>query len=381
MSDLAVIIARYADRFHTGLSGHHIASPLGAWMLTALAAGPKTSEASDRAALEEALGLPLKQSFKIAHQLLKTEHPAIRSAAAVWNAAAFDSEKVHDLQQRIGDVAQVGGIPSQQEADQWTVEKTMGLLRKFPLTLTEDTLLVFATALATKIKWKTPFEVLPENTLGFGKGDALHSDMGRGHHAWLQDTEEGIMAVHLASSEDGLAVYSVIADPSVSSDRVLAQAHKIALREQRQVNLHSLALGQGHSWNLREDEEVTERTQRYDVVLPAWEAKSEHDLLRSELGLPVAAEALQASLRTPQQTSAKAVQAAVASYGAEGFEAAAVSTLMIARSAMSAPTLKKVRHCDIRFDHAYAVVAVAEENWRKPSLWDKIPVFSAWVAE
>lgn len=382
MSDVTGVINRYAERFHTGLTDHHIASPLGAWMLAALAAGPD-SDVAHQKTLEEALGLPLEESFALAHRLLQSAHPAIKSAAAVWNSPKFDSVKVQALQERLKDVAQVGGIPSQAEADAWTSEKTIGLIEKFPAELDADTLLVLATALATKIKWRSTFEALPENTLGFGQAEALHTDCTGGHHGWLQETEDGIVAVHLASSEDGLVVYSVIADPSIASERVIAHAHRIATDANRggAVNLSTLDLGKGHSWNLWEDEEVTDHTQRYDVILPAWKAQSEHDLFRPELGLPAAAEALQESVSTPGRSAAKAVQSAVASYGAEGFEAAAVSTLLLARSMAKQPVRTKVRHCDIRFDHAYAVVAVAEKQWRNPSPWDGLPVFSAWVAE
>ena len=42
MSDVATAIARYAQRFHAACDGHHVASPLGAWLLLALCASAST---------------------------------------------------------------------------------------------------------------------------------------------------------------------------------------------------------------------------------------------------------------------------------------------------------------------------------------------------
>jgi hypothetical protein len=44
-TELALPLARYAERFHAELGdGHHVASPLGAWLLLALAASAARSD-------------------------------------------------------------------------------------------------------------------------------------------------------------------------------------------------------------------------------------------------------------------------------------------------------------------------------------------------
>ena len=50
-------------------------------------------------------------------------------------------------------------MPSQTAADVWAADNTDGLIDHFPLPMSEDTLLVLASALATKVDWHQPFEV------------------------------------------------------------------------------------------------------------------------------------------------------------------------------------------------------------------------------
>lgn len=382
MANLVKAVNKYAERFHADTDGHHVASPLGAWLLTALTAGP-ASDPRHQGVLEHTLGMGLPEAFKTAQFLLTNPHPAVHSAAAVWNDEQFDSDKVRDIQKRLRGVAQVGRIPSQDEADAWTRRQTLDLIDKFPVELTPDVLLVLATALATKITWENPFDTLADNPLGFGS-EALHTDCTKGHHGWLHETPpDGIFAVHSARSADGLAVYSVSGQKYASEQLVLKNAYLIATDPSygRRMRLDQVALGDGHSWALREEEDITLDAERYTVTLPAWSAKSKHNLMREALGIPSAAEALVQSLATPQQTVATAVQSAVATYGAEGFEAAALSTLVLARAAAAMPTRQQVRYCDLRFDHPYAVVAVAERAGRERTAWDGLPVFSGWVAD
>jgi len=114
-------------------------------------------------------------------------------------------------------------------------------------------------------------------------------------------------------------------------------------------------------------------------VLPAWEARSMHDLTDERLGFAAAATAL--GKRGPWS----AEQAAMARFTRFGFEAAAVTAMAIALSAR-APGMMRIG--ELRFGHPYAVVAVAasdpyaepdSDDW--PDRWNGLPVFSAWVAQ
>jgi hypothetical protein len=80
----------------------------------------------------------------------------------------------------------------------------------------------------------------------------------------------------------------------------------------------------------------------------------------------------------------EAGQAAMARYTRIGFEAAAVTSLYTARSALiRRPGVRRI--AELRFGHPFAVVAVGAaepQTSRRPlprSPWDGLVVFSAWV--
>jgi hypothetical protein len=161
-SDLAGLVTRYARLFHAVIgSRHHVASPLGAWVLLALCA-PAASGAQ-RGELIDALGCEPEEAAAIAAGLLEAPHPLVAAAAAVWNAAGKGNE-----QWLAGLPASVerGPIPSQDEADWWAREHTLGLIEKFPVKITDEIYLLLATALATKVSWDRPFELAPASALG-----------------------------------------------------------------------------------------------------------------------------------------------------------------------------------------------------------------------
>ena len=47
--------------------------------------------------------------------------------------------------------------------DRWADEQTGGLIEKFPLGIDDETLLVLASALTARVRWRTPFEGAPRD--------------------------------------------------------------------------------------------------------------------------------------------------------------------------------------------------------------------------
>src|SRR5258707_987965 len=79
-TDVAAPLARYARRFHAAIgAGHHVASPLGAWLLLALCA-----TASEAGALGATLGCVPAEAADLAAALLASPHPLVPAAAAPW---------------------------------------------------------------------------------------------------------------------------------------------------------------------------------------------------------------------------------------------------------------------------------------------------------
>ncbi|WP_073251430.1 serpin family protein [Cryptosporangium aurantiacum] len=390
------LVARYAERLHLALSpGHQVASPLGAWLVLALAAPAATG--SVRATLEDVLGEPAQAAAARAGRLLAEPHPAVAAAAALWTRADQRTPALQAWESGLADVVERGAVPSQEGANAWAADRTGGLIDEFPIQVDARTLLVLASALATDVSWGTPFDTVPAAELGADSPwagrvtTALRAPSI--HRCFLALTRDaGTVAVHAADSadDDPLVVVSVIAAPDVAPPAVLAAAHRIASDHVAglapRLSLFDLPLGEGHAWTITEEPTQTHardgREERFAATLPAWSARSTHDLLRDpRTGFAEAAAALVPLLPPqPEGFAVEAVQSAMAAYSRVGFKAAAVTALGIRLAGMPpAPRPGLLRRAALRFGRPYAVVAVAQQRRRGP--WHGVPVFSAWVAE
>jgi hypothetical protein len=266
-----------------------------------------------------------------------------------------------------------------------------------------DVLMVLATAVATRVSWEEPFGVVPAAALGPHSPWAsqlarvLRTPQGWRHTQFIAPTgEAGDVAVHTAWARGGLLVTSVAAQPGVPATEVLAAAYRLASAiavggEVARRSLFTLPLGPAPLWEVAEQHVQTTapdgREERCTAVLPAWSADSEHDLAgHASLGFPAAAAGL-AALVGLDPFRFQARQAAMARYSRTGFEAAAVTALVVA---VSAPATRPglLRTAELRFGQPFAVVAVAADEGHRGgpgaaghSPWHGLPVFSAWITQ
>ncbi|MFI9638981.1 hypothetical protein ACIG87_02780 [Micromonospora sp. NPDC051925] len=285
-------LARYAARLHADIGDrHHVASPLGAWLLLALAAPAATGPV--RSELVDVLGVDAETAAATAAALLDRPHPLTPSATAVWHRPGTDTGKLTGWQDGLPRATATGPLPDQAGLDAWAREHTLGLIDRFPLTVSPSVLLALAGVLATRISWAAPFDLVPGSALGrdpldadrpvdgseqgdgsrpgrgTGPGDRT-GDRNRpagtgsspdrptgdgggpqrpggwagrlsralrtpehGHRAWIASTgAAGDVAVHAVAAVErdgaGLVVLSVVADPAVRPADVLAAGYELA---------------------------------------------------------------------------------------------------------------------------------------------------------
>jgi len=336
-------LAAYAERLHAAAGpDHHVVSALGAWLLVALSAPLAETEA--RAELAEVLGADPMEAAQFAAELLTQAHPVVAAGAGVWVATAVTTPVMERWRDGLPPGVTTGDIPTQEAIDAWANERTLGLVDRFPIQMDPDLVCLLATALATKVSWDVPFELVDAAALA---PSAWAASLGRvlrsprrdpRHRQYVTESDRaGTVGVHLAGARGGLLVGSVIAaDPEVPPAAVQAAAHSIVTAEARtphsvaRRSLFDLPLGHGAVWTITEEEAETKATDgREEVlttVLPAWSAKTTADLAREDLGLPTAARVIKQALGLPDLTY-EAKQTAVARFTAVGFEAAAVSAL------------------------------------------------------
>jgi hypothetical protein len=395
---LARSISRYAARLHRVVEEeHHVASPLGAWLVLALCA--PLAKGQTRVELTDILGTEPEQAFRLASQLLEDPHPFVASGAAVWNRPFVETVRLGAWKTTLPTVVATGDIPDQQGLDAWAGDHTLGLIKKFPIHLTPDMVFVMASALATKVSWLQPFTLVPASTLGPDSswsrevGQVLSSSYRRrGHSQYIAKTDKaGRVAVHTASAVGGVSVTSVIADIGVPRERVLSAAHDIAIAEAigqpvTRSSLFDLPVGDCELWTITEEHVETTavdgREERCRAVLPAWEARSIIGLRDPALGFSTAAQAIADAMRLATYVFI-AKQSALARYTRTGFEAAAVTGIGMAMSGRS--TRRGLRRtAELHFGHPYASVAVTVDEYRQVgthSQWHGLPVLSAWVAQ
>jgi hypothetical protein len=395
-TQLRSALTRYAQRVHQVAGDkHHVASPLGAWILIALCS--PLAKGSQRDELTEILGVHPELAAEFAARLLENPYPLVASAAAVWNRPQLDTERLAAWRASLVSIIETGDIPAQGALDAWASEHTLGLIERFPLKVTPEVILLMATALATKVSWVRPFKLVPAAALGSASpwssslDQVLRSPHAREHPQFIADTEQaGRVAVHTAKAQGGLQVTSVIAAPEVAPVDVITSAHLIAmseaasLRTVKRCSLFDLPLGEDLLWTITAEEVNTHsadgREERVRSIMPAWSADTELDLKSRSLGFPAAAGAVSQALGLTDLVY-DAKQTALARYTRVGFEAAAVTAMAVAMS-RGRSGIRRV--AELRFGHPYAAVAVTVEEAHgviPRSPWHGLPVFSAWITE
>jgi hypothetical protein len=396
-------IRRYAERLHAQAgTGHHVVSALGAWLVLALCAALADTE-QEREELRQLLGTEPQEAADFASDLLTQTHPLVGAGAAVWYPSRLETAQIKAWSAELPSSMETGELPTQHEIDDWSNRRTLGLINRFPLDLSPDVTCILASALATKVSWDAPFEVVAASELApsawcRGLNSVLRTPRADHRHQQflVNGGELGLLAVHLARAQGGLLVGSVIAaDEGAPPSKVLGIAHEIVVAEAQEAgrtphaSLFDVPLGEEQVWSISEEAvETTNRNgreERFVTVLPAWTAETKLDLGAESLGFPAAARLLAKAFdRTDWHFAAR--QSAVARYSAIGFEAAAVTGLMMTMSApRSRPGVR--RNARVRFAHPYAVVAAASEEMTGtasklvPRVWHGLPIFSAWVSE
>ncbi|HEY1515544.1 MAG TPA: serpin family protein [Solirubrobacteraceae bacterium] len=373
-----------------------VSSALGVWLL--LAACVSGARGSERDALEEALGCSAEEASGLLVAFMASPPPALHAAIALWVAVDDATAELSAWMRGLPEAVQSGFMPTREQADAWAERETRGLIRQFPAEIDQDTRIVLASALATKVEWEVPFDVVPAAdhcgpaSPWAGAVSRLLWDDQAASRAMIGHTDAaGLVAVHLAVAEQDLTVVSVSAAPEVDRASVLSAAYEVAATvggewRRNACSLYDLPLGAGHSWEISEREVPAygkgARLERIEgVALPAWHIEGKLELMRSAAFATAPALATLRALIGPRPNDdCDAVQAAVASFGRYGFEAAAITTFSAVAAAMGPRQRAVQRSAELRFDHPYGAVAIAGRPGEAGGSAG-LPLFTAWVAE
>ena len=341
---------------------HHVRSYAGVWLLLATLA-PVVTDPAARAGLEAALGLEVDEAAARARTLLADRRKGLAAAVAGWlrDDVTLTGALPVDLDP----------LPDQDGLDRWARAATDGLVERFPVPVEPTTVLVLASALVARTRWQEPLDSTGDDRMLVREDGLL---------AVVETQAAGLVAVASPAGEGGLDVVSVVADPGLPQTKVWDAVDEVCgwIVDQTLLGRRVPAARldrDGHAWSVvRKTWSAPDGSSPREVwraEVPAWSLDTTTELDGAP-GVAAVSDAVLALVPLQPQDS-RTVQAATATYGAKGFEAAAV-TVMAFMAGAASPPAEKARVVTLRFDRPHAVVALA-----RGGAWEGVPVVHAWV--
>ena len=347
-----------------------VLSGAGLWPLLALLAS--AADETARAELAAALGRPADTAQQEALELIDVLRTGISTTAALgfWTRKGIP---LHAKWASVLPEGVVGTLTDQTALDQWASDETDGLIDKFPLALTPDILLVLASALAARVKWREPFEGYPRDR----NWESAQPDQ--------QQLSRTTYDLGIAAVLDGTVTRVVVeGDGDVDVHLLIGEQQPadllaVGLRElsgEAQVRLASDLDGDGPGLTVRR----VPSSDPDDMVclrLPSFEITAKHDLMKhlDLFGLRSLSESdtSHLSLLSPVPLSvSRGVQDVLARFFAEGFEAAAVTAFGMTLGSAPPQERYEITRVDVTFDRPFGFFAV-----HRPS---RLAIVVGWVS-
>ncbi|MFF5974194.1 serpin family protein [Streptomyces sp. NPDC012769] len=361
-----------------------VLSASGVWPLLAFladgAAGPARTE------LEDALGMPADRAAVAARELLAglSRIPGVGSAVGLWTRPRVRPRD-----------AWAGGLPeatlgrlgaddaeSKRLLDAWAAERTGGLIPAMPVRVTEETDLVLATAQAVRTSWLRPFregDMCPEDGPWAGRElAALHRTTGLLDRVGVAETDAGPLTVLRVLGSTGVDVHLLLGPEEAECGAVLKAGVDVLAGTFRTVPGDLLPLGEPGPGLYVRQVRSTSREPYLAVTTSPFSLTAEHDLtaLHELFGLTTARDDTRGHFPgicdVPPLAVRQARQAAMARFGAKGFEAASVTAVGLPGGAAPATTYR-VRRIDLDIDRPFGFLTVHRTS--------RLVLAAGWVAE
>ena len=358
------LTARWAQ---TCDNGGTVLSGLGVWPLLAAIADPASGAA--RAELAGATGLPADEGLDAARSLLSAvgHNAAVHTALGLWTAASLPVNP--DWVARLPEVAHgvLDHDPARAQAalDAWVEKETDGLLRRMPIQVDAETLLVLASALTVRTEWEDRFEAMPWKVEGPWAGREV---AGLHRTAAVADlsiaaSDDGPVTLATVRGRDEVDIVLALGGPQARPGSVLSAAVR-ACGPAAEVAAEAVDLTKAQPGPGLTVREIPAYSSAPTAVLNtvAFTVSGRHDLLAHAELFGLAAASDRSSGHFPGISSERplcvqaAAQDATASFSAEGFVAAAVTAVaMMVGSAMPSNTAKQLT---ASFDRPFGFVAL-----------------------
>jgi hypothetical protein len=338
-----------------------------AWPLLALLAG--AADGRGRRELEHAVGIAAADSRAAALEILglMREITAVRSAVGIWAGDRFPLDPTWTAGLPLGAVGRLAGDRAVDGPilDGWVREHTDGLIDRMPVEVDRETLLLLAAAMSVRTRWGRPFSesgrpFQPEAGLWHDRPYRLLSRVSRiVDRAHVAPTDHGeITCVELLGKE-GITVHLVLGEEGRSAREVL-QGGLIA-RTGRGRKGSELRVGEHAPGLVVERAPDDELDDRLLIKTPRFRVDGDHDLVGHPevFGLDAVTDTRRGHFPaiSPRPLAvSQARQSATARFTAKGFEAAAVTAMVMASGVLSVPP-GRVKQIRVTLDRPFGFFA------------------------
>lgn len=350
-----------------------VGSPLGSWLL--LASIASSLDFSNSPELKERTESNLHMSTEEAGNAVKellASYPALNYVSQAWSTADLSSlPAVQKWVEANTLIPYEGAIPSQKQVDEWASTNTNDLIKEFPAQMNDATMLVIANIIYSKLAWKTKFKAVPaqEAMTSWGVEKVLNAVATR-DILFFKNAEKDIFAIYevKASGEykESVRLVTCLSKEAKPTDLMEALT-SVGTMETLLPNDESLLAISGDMFRVKEVKQGTSPIV-VEANVPAWDASSEHALLETAgLGYQQLAEAFREG--SDGSFAVEAKQVAIAKFDKDGFEAAALTTMIMSRSAM--PMFMQQTVYELNFNKPFVFVSSS----------DNLPMFSGYICK
>jgi hypothetical protein len=359
------LTARWARTVEDGT----VFSAPGVWPLLALLADGAGGAARDE--LADAVGVPADRAGAAAREFLSglAALRGLDSAVGLWTKRTLELREAWRAGLPAGAHGVLTGDAGADRAalDAWAAERTGGLIKGMPVQVTDRTELVLASALAMRTRWLRPFreQVLCPETglwaeralLGLWRRSEVLDRVG------VADTAHGFVTELRVLGDNALDVHLLLGEEHMTPGQVLAAGVDVLARRCPVVPGPRLPYGEaGPGLRVVRERSTRPRPPVLDVTTAAYDVTGRHDLLERHALFGLTAARDDRAGHFPGVSAfplavGSAEQAAMARFGALGFEAAAVTAFGAPGAGI--PRLRwLVTTVEARYDRPFGFLAV-----------------------
>lgn len=375
MNKALLALQDYAKDFYADTDfgdSNVVGSPLGSWLLVASVASTLDfgNDPSLKVETEKCLHMSIEEAREAATAILG-QYRELNYVSQAWTIPDLNSlPAVKKWVEANALIPVEGNIPSQEQINKWAATNTNDLIKEFPAQMNDDTLVVIANIIYSKLNWKTKFVAVPAtDAMKSWEVETVLSANATNDVLFAKDENNDVFAVYSVKATGDKETVSLVTCLSREADpkQLMGVLANLESLDKVSPNDELLLTFSSEMYKVKEVRRGSTPTV-IEATVPAWDAESSHGLLeKKSMGYHELFRAF--SEGSVGGFAADAKQVAVAKFDKEGFEAAALTAMVMARSAM--PSMVTQTIYELNFTKPFVFVSYIQD----------LPIFSGYICK